>query len=450
MTDTLPEGGGAGHDPPSPGQTEDMVGSVVTVGALDAASNIGADRSQGAGVPDEGPWTRVMFWLLVAMVAVRLAALAYLLLTHQETIDGGLVGDVRRYVEMATAKGTPYRDFAVEYPPVTYALIRLLSSSDLALSIALVAISQLVCDLAIAGVLRWGWGRRAAVAYLVLGFPLICWPFIYARIDLFTVLITVTALALVRRGRDVSGGSLLAFGVLAKIWPFAVAPVLLVERKVKGVAAFVTTGLFLTGLWVIVGGTGGPQQVLSFRDATGWQVESIPGIVWHLRDPSQIKFESGAFRTGMMPLWGRPLLTVLSLVFIVLAWWWADRRRRAGDDDHVVYAIAPLASVLTLLVFAPILSPQYLVWMLPFAALVAARGDRLVGGLSLAITAVTTITYVLVPSAAEGMLWATLPVLVRNILLVALFVVAMLTAAGVRSPERVAPAQESPVDAQRV
>ena len=62
----------------------------------------------------------------------------------------------------------------------------------------------------------------------------------------------------------------------------------------------------------------------------------------------------------------------------------AARRRREGADDHVIYALAPLVSVLSLLIFAPILSPQYVVWMLPFAALVAARGDRLVAGLTAA------------------------------------------------------------------
>ena len=73
----------------------------------------------------------------------------------------------------------------------------------------------------------------------------------------------------------------------------------------------------LGGAWIAVAGVDGVRQVVSFRDATGWQVESLPGVLWHLRDPSRIKFESGAFRTGIMPLWARPLLTLLSLVAVV-------------------------------------------------------------------------------------------------------------------------------------
>jgi hypothetical protein len=137
----------------------------------------------------------------------------------------------------------------------------------------------------------------------------------------------------------------------------------------------------------------------------------------------------------VMPLWGRPLLTLVSVVLVVGAWWLAARRRQAGAGDHVVYAEAPLASVLAVLILAPILSPQYVVWVLPFAAVVAARGDLLVGGLTAAITTITTVTYALVPAAAEGKLYATTPVLVRNVLLVVLLAVAFQRLAGVRSPE---------------
>jgi hypothetical protein len=199
--------------------------------------------------------------------------------------------------------------------------------------------------------------------------------------------------------------------------------------------ALVITGAVGALAWAAFAGLSGFQQVLSFRDATGWQVESVPGILWHLHDPSRIKFESGAFRTGVMPVWGRPLLTLVSVLLVVGAWWLAARRRQAGAGDHVVYAEAPLASVLAVLILAPILSPQYVVWVLPFAAIVAARGDYLVGGLTAAITTITTATYALVPAAAEGKLYATTPVLVRNVLLVVLLAVAFQRLAGVRAAE---------------
>jgi hypothetical protein len=382
---------------------------------------------------DAGAVRRRTTWVIGALIAARVAALAYLMFSNQDTIEGGLAGDVHRYVEMSTAHGIPYRDFQVEYPPVTYGLIRLLNGSTLGFTIGAVAVSQFACDIGIAFVLRWVWGVRAQIAYLALGLPLIVYPFIYARIDLFTALLTVVGLALVRKARDVSGGATLAVAVLAKLWPLTIAPILLIERRRKGMISLIITGLVGGIVWLAVAGPLGIQQVLSFRDATGWQVESIPGILWHLRDTSRIKFESGAFRTGLMPLWARPALTLVGLLFIALAWWLAARRRREGADDHVVYALAPLACVLASLIFAPILSPQYIVWMLPFAALVAAQGDVLMARLTLAVTVITTISYVLVPSAAGGALYATLPVLVRNGLLVAMLVVSFQSLARLRS-----------------
>jgi len=377
--------------------------------------------------------------LIAGLIVLRLLAFTYLVASHQDTVDGGIAGDVRRYDQMANAEGVPYRDFQVEYPPVTFAIIKATHGSSLGLSITLVAISQLLCDILISFILRWVWSVRTQAAYLVLGLPLVAFPFVYARIDLATVLLVVAGLALVRRNKSATGGAFLALAVLAKIWPFAVAPVLLIERRWRGVIALVATGTVCLVGWLALAGTSGVQQVFSFRDATGWQVESLPGILWHLRDPSRIKFESGAFRTGIMPLWARPALNIVSLAVIGASWWCAERRRRQGASDDAWYALAPLASVLSLLIFAPILSPQYIVWMLPFAAIVAVRGDRLIACLTLAVTVVTAVSYITVPSAAEGALYGTLPVLTRNLLLVALFIVTMQELSGLRRPGHPAP-----------
>ncbi len=376
---------------------------------------------------------RTLRLVIIGLVAVRVLALVLLLASDPASQPGGLTGDVRRYQEMATSDGVAYRDFQVEYPPITYAAISVLANDDLVRSIAAVALSQFLCDLGIAAILWRVWDLRTTAAYLVLGLPLILWPFIFARVDLLAVLLAVAGMALIRRGSSSLGAAGLAAAVLTKIWPFVLAPILVVERRWRAVVSFVVTGLVLAAAWIAVAGVDGVRQVVSFRDATGWQVESLPGVLWHLRDPSRVKFESGAFRTGIMPIWARPLLTVVSLAFVALAWWWADRRRREGAGDHVIYGWAPLASVLAMLLFAPILSPQYVVWFLPFAAIVVARGDRLVGGLTLAVTALTTISYPLVVTASEGAVWAVLPVLARNLTLVALFVVALSSLAGHRT-----------------
>jgi hypothetical protein len=55
---------------------------------------------------------------------------------------------------------------------------------SLGVSITLVAISQLLCDILISFILRWVWSLRTQAAYLVLGLPLVAFPFVYARVDL--------------------------------------------------------------------------------------------------------------------------------------------------------------------------------------------------------------------------------------------------------------------------
>src|SRR5204862_2415045 len=88
-----------------------------------------------------------------------------------------------------------------------------------------------VADLAAAAAVWWGWGRRPAVVYLVLGVPLL--SFLYQRFDLVSVAIATWGVALVERREedDVGGGIALGSAVMLKLWPLVVAPVMLVRRR---------------------------------------------------------------------------------------------------------------------------------------------------------------------------------------------------------------------------
>ena len=91
-------------------------------------------------------------------------------------------------------------------------------------NIALLATSQLVIELLITAVLWRTWGRRAGIAFLVLGTPMIFFPFPYVRIDLLAVLLAVGGAALGRRRHPVAGGAVLALAVFAKVWPARARP----------------------------------------------------------------------------------------------------------------------------------------------------------------------------------------------------------------------------------
>jgi hypothetical protein len=374
------------------------------------------------------------------LVLARLVAVGALLISGVEDEHSVLGGDARRYEVITSSEGTPYRDFEVEYPPVALGLMKLVDRPTPLATITLLAISQLALELATAGVLAWAWSKRSAVTYLVLGTPMVLFPFPYVRIDLLSVFLAVLGLALLRRRRDTGGGVVLAISVFAKVWPVVTAPVMLVRRQWTGLTAWAITGAAGLAAWVAWAGTDGLSQILTFRGADGWQIESIPGIVLHALDPEGSTVQEGAWRTAVSaPGAVRNLLTLAGLAVVVLAWWmaWRAAHRRprdttrpvevAGltDDDLVVEALAPLAAVLAMLIFSTIISPQYVLWFLPFAALATARGDRTIGALSLAAGFLSMLGLAWIHGLIPGEWHAVAVIAARNLVLVALLAVTL-------------------------
>jgi hypothetical protein len=376
--------------------------------------------------------------VLVALVAVRVVAVVLLLNSGVEDEFSILGGDTRRYEVIIDSEGTPYRDFEVEYPPITLGLLHLIGGGDgvaeeevfesnLGMVVRL-AVVQLGFELGVAALLAWGWNRRTALAYLLLGTPFLFFPFPYVRIDLFTVVLTVLGLALVRRGFDRWGGAGLAVAALSKLWPVVTVPLLLVTGRRRATIAWIATIAAGAATWLILFGPSGLAQVATFRGSKGWQIESVVGIFFHMSDQAASTVEQGAWRTGAhVPLLVKPLLPALALATAGVAWWWAylKRTRDEAADEWATWATAPLACILGLLVFSSIISPQYVLWFVPFVAVLAARGERLLTGLYLAVAVLTTFTIATIHAQIEGQLYATVPIVVRNALLVAMLAVAM-------------------------
>lgn len=363
-------------------------------------------------------------WCCAALVLVRVVAVGIALHDHATAPRHGvLTGDVRRYHRIATRPGTPYTDFAVEYPPITLAAIEALDGGAVRPSAVRIMWTQVALDGLIALLLAWGWGRRAALAYLVLGLAFVWYPFLYLRLDLLSVALAVAGLALVRRRRPVAGGATLAAACFAKIWPIALVPGLVVRRSWRGLVAFAAVGVGGAVAWVRWAGFEGPVQVLTFRGAKGWQVESTIGAVVHVFAGADAHMQRGAARIGAVPgslRLGLPLLGVLATVGV---WWLLGRI--PDPATHVVDGVAPVAVVAAVLVFATLLSPQYVSWLLPFAAIAAAEGERRVAGLTAAVALLSTLGLFLVSEVNHGDPGAMAVVLVRNGALLALLGVAV-------------------------
>jgi len=400
--------------------------------------------------------------LVGLLILARLISIVAVLHSGVEDENSILGGDARRYEVILSGEGTPYRDFEVEYPPLGLGLMKLVDRPTPLGTVTAVALSQLALELATAGLLAWAWSHRSAITYLLLGTPMVFFPFPYLRIDLLSVFLAVLGLALLRRRWPRTGGVMLALSVFAKIWPVVVAPSMLLRRQWRGLTAWVVTGAAALTAWVAWSGPSGISQILTFRGADGWQIESIPGIVLHALDPHGSTVEQGAWRTAVeAPAVARTGISLIGLAVVVLAWWWAHRAIQPGpepDDDiraglsrHdlVLDGLAPLAAVVSLLVFSSIISPQYVLWFLPFAALVTARGDGLIGGLSLGTVALSTLGLGWIHGLIPGEWHAIAVIALRNLFLVALLTVTLhrlwrAVSAPVSSPDAKGAARASP------
>jgi hypothetical protein len=361
---------------------------------------------------------------LVALVGIRVVALAVVLdKPASYAVGTAYSNDAENYHRIASHAGVPYRDFAVEFPPITLGLLEVINGHTVHDTMQHLAWVSLVCELLAAAALAFGWGRRAALVYLVLGLPLLLRPFVYFRIDLFSVMLAAWACALVKRRRDLAGGGVLAVAVFAKLWPLALVPALVVQRRWRAFAATAITGGIGAALWVAQSGTLGIEQVVTFRNARGWHIESVPGELVRLLSGSSLYLDAGAVRTGHMTALERLALAALLAGLTALVWWRVWRSPRKGEG--VTWGAGALTAVAVFMVCSPLLSPQYLVWLLPFAAVCWITGDRvlaLLAGGAATLTMLLTQQYAALESGAAS---AHAVLLARNAILVVIIVVGL-------------------------
>jgi hypothetical protein len=305
--------------------------------------------------------------LLVGMVLVRIVILVVTIYVGntRPIVDG----DIRRFEEIATTHGTPYRDFETEYAPVETAAIRAMAGDGLPATVTRVALLWFVCDLATAAALGWAWGMATATTYLVLGLPLL--TSMSLRLDPLVVVLAVAGFALARKGRERTGGVVLALAVLTKVWPLFLAPALLIDRRRRAAGWFAGALLVGVSAWVTVSGVGALRQVASFRGVTGWHIESAVGVVVWILTGGPTRGELGAIRVGTMESWARAGLA-LATVALLAAVWMKARRREGNLDPLGRPAVSALSGAIVL---SPVWAGHYVGWLLPWGAIAARHRD---------------------------------------------------------------------------
>jgi hypothetical protein len=367
--------------------------------------------------------TRRFLVLFAVLAGLRIAVVPLALASDgtQPSRYNILPGDAIRFHNIAISDGRPYRDFEVEYPPVMLAAIEAIDGGDVRSTTVRLMWSQLVLDIAIAVVVVWGWGRRAGIAYLVLGLPFLLYPFLYLRLDLLSVFLAVLGVALVRRRQPALGGAALAIACFAKLWPVVLVPMLIVRRAWWALGAFVGVGTAGLAAWVAWSGTDGPVQVVTLRGAKGWEFESTVGAVVRSVGNVTPRIESGAWRVGDVGDVTRNLLTLAVIAAAALVWVVASRAQPNGP--RVLDGLAPVAAIVAFLVLSPLLSPQFLAWLLPFAAIAAVYGEQLVAGLTFVVIALSVALLALLTELIHGETLSLVVLAARNVVLLALLAV---------------------------
>jgi len=309
--------------------------------------------------------------------------------------------DVARFQQMADQPGRPWADHEVEYPPGSVVLIEALAGGGVVRLHRLLVALSLAVDLGVAALVWRLGGGRAAGAYLLLGLPLV--PMGLLRFDLWATLAAVGAVAVVaasapagsatvgrdpgrpQRGSappvphpplaaDVAVGMLVAAGALVKVWPALLVTALWAVGRGRAAAASLAAMGAAGAAWLVWAGAGldPVRQVLSLRGATGWHLESIPGSLMALFGSSP-ELQLDAFRIGHLDsrlvLAGRAV--TLGVVAALAVGVRRSRRSRLADavEGAAAPALVVLGATAALIVTAPLLSPQFLLWLTPWAAL---------------------------------------------------------------------------------
>jgi hypothetical protein len=390
---------------------------------------------------------RAAAWTLVAnWVARHRFATAYLIVVLSwlpllpSLFDGGKQGDISVYENDADSviQGKmPYRDTLVEYPPYAipiFLLPRMFGSGDYLQGFMMLAV---FCDLLIRGGLFWAGVRHTDRLRSLL--PLICYcaavPFLrffcLQRFDLWPALICVAALLLFCRDKPRWSGLAIAIGIGVKVYPavFVLPLFTLALRQGKG-RRFVAGLIAGLGPIVLLSFVLPWWRFAQFQGDRGLQCESlVASFIWSLKrlglaDASWVWvtrwFEvQGPLASALLPC-ARGLFLVAVLCSVTIASLAASRCRAIRIGRLARLLLVPL---LGFVAFNQVLSPQFMIWLLPLAALGTLEGNPWI---VLGIPLVTAFTPVIFPSFSgnygRGLNFLETTVMImRNFILVAVW-----------------------------
>ena len=387
-----------------------------------------------------GHW-RARWTLVFAVYGVSVWFTHYGLHTHAHGADVGVYADDARRI---AGGALPYRTVYFEYPPGALApLLAVERFADYAYAFkVLMAIlggaMLLVCGDVLSSLRR----RPLRPLLLIAVSPLAVGSVFLNRYDVWPALLTVAAVALLLRARNTAGSAANALAMISKIFPAAAFPpaiAWIARRSSTGASRRALLAWLGIALVVVlpfaVLGPGGLRFSFTIQATRHLESESLGGSILLAAD--RLGLYHATIHTGnpgSLDVFGTvpDILAALALIVViaVVAWiTWRVARSTATSDQLVV---ATAAAITAYVAFGKVLSPQYLVWLVPLVPLV--RG-RLPSVLFLAAIVLTQIEFDHDYSQLHTVGRAVWILLARNLVLVALAIVLLAEVALRRRPD---------------
>lgn len=330
---------------------------------------------------DRKTWIWLAIWLCTRALIV--AEVGFWATAHPRLED---VANYETWSHFLTAHHAFPGGDAWQYPPGAGLLMLLPRLVSVGYGEAFVGLMLLVdlAGLVLLARLARRSGNDTGVWVWLLGMPLLG-AFAVLRFDLVPTVIAIATLLIIHR-RPGWFGALAGLGAAIKVWP-----VLLLfgewerSRLLRaGLAALATITLVLA---VSAIAFSGPTGFLSHGGGRGLQEEAVATIPWQLEQivsgdpyPREIRFGAWEIATPTADTVATLLrwLTIAALAAAALWWRFRARAIRAGRErlaDPAVSRDFVFTVVMLVVVTSPVLSTQYMVWLLGLGAVVLSAGS---------------------------------------------------------------------------
>jgi uncharacterized membrane protein len=290
--------------------------------------------------------------------------------------EGGDLDVFYGYATKIVHGDVPYRDLRLEYPPGALAAIVPPALGTPSEHTYAVRFEFAMLGLFAALILLLA--RRPRAAFVVALAPLLLGPVVVKRFDVLPALLTLVALQLTVRRRYAWAGAALGLGTAVKLYPVLLLPLLVVaagrRAGIRAVGAFAVACAAVVLPFFVLSPHG---LIESVRDQVGrhLQIETplaSLALLAHSLGIVKVGVVSEAHTYGLGGSSGALLAVLTTIVFVAcLVVIWLNAPRLVASREGLVLAWA--ATLCAIVVFGRVLSPQYLIWLVPIVPLVGWR-----------------------------------------------------------------------------